>query len=304
MDFNNMVQIQLMLLSLILLGTFLKKKKVITKEGNKLLADLVMTVTLPCTIFKSFQMEFTVEILKSCLAIFVLGFVIQALIYLFNMFAFNYLPWEKKSIMQYSTLTSNAGTLGNAVTEGIFGSLGVLYSSFYLISQRTMMWSVGLTYFTKTDNRKNLIKKIATNPCMISVVLGLLAMIFQIHLPGFLNLTIKNLASANTPIAMMLVGGILADVPWKELIDKDTLYFTAIRLVLLPAVVYVLCMLFSMEGVVKGVAVALAAMPAASVVPAVSSKYGADSFFATKCLVFSTVCSLVTLPIWCIVLAM
>ena len=304
MDFQGMIEMQLMLLSLILLGTFLKSKGVITKEGNKLLADLVMSVTLPCTIFRSFQMEFTAEILKSCLVIFVLGFVVQVIIYLFNMVAFRHLAWEKKSVAQYSTLTSNAGTLGNPVTEGIFGALGVLYSSFYLISQRIMMWSVGLTYYTKADSWKSLVKKIVTNPCMISVGLGLVAMIFQIQLPGFINVSIKNVAAANTPIAMLLVGGILADVPWKEMADKDTMYYTVIRLVLLPALVYGLCALFSLEGTVRGVAVVLAAMPAASVVPAVTSKYGADAAFATKCLVVSTLCSLVTLPVWSILLMM
>ena len=36
-------------------------------------------------------------------------------------------------VLKYATMASNAGILGNPVAEGIFGSMGLFYASFYLI---------------------------------------------------------------------------------------------------------------------------------------------------------------------------
>ncbi len=55
-------------------------------------------------------------------------------------------------------------------------------------------------------------------------------MVTQIQLPEVLNVTIKNIAGANTFLAMALVGVILSRVKMKELVDRDTIYYAFIRL--------------------------------------------------------------------------
>ena len=54
-----------MLFSLMILGAFLKKKGIITDEGKRVIADLVIFVTLPCSIIESFEVELSMDILKS-----------------------------------------------------------------------------------------------------------------------------------------------------------------------------------------------------------------------------------------------
>ena len=48
--------------------------------------------------------------------------------------------------------------------------------------------------------------------------------------------------------------------------------------------------------------VVLAAMPAASTTAILAAKYGGDEVFATKCVVFTTLLSMVSAPVWCMVL--
>lgn len=50
-----------------------------------------------------------------------------------------------------------------------------------------------------------------------------------------------------------------------------------------------------------GVAVVLAGMPMGGTTPILAEKYGADSTFASKCTAISTVLSLITTPLWCLV---
>ena len=51
-----------------------------------------------------------------------------------------------------------------------------------------------------------------------------------------------------------------------------------------------------------GISVVLAAMPAASTTAILAAKYGGDEVFATKCVVFTTLLSMVSAPVWGMVL--
>ncbi len=107
------------------------------------------------------------------------------------MFLYNHYGDSKKKVLQYATICSNAGILGNPIAEGIFGQMGMMYASIYVIPQRIFMWSVGLTYFTEAPDKKTLFKKVATHPCILSVFIGFFLMVTQIQLPEVLNVTIK-----------------------------------------------------------------------------------------------------------------
>jgi predicted permease len=58
-----------------------------------------------------------------------------------------------------------------------------------------------------------------------------------------------------------------------------------------------------MEKTAAGVAIVLAAMPAASMTAVVASQYDGDVDFAADVVVFSTILSLIVLPIWVMVVA-
>ena len=49
-------------------------------------------------------------------------------------------------------------------------------------------------------------------------------------------------------------------------------------------------------------ALAEAGMPAASTAAVMAAKYQTDEIFATKCVVFSTLLSMITVPLWCLFL--
>ena len=56
-----------------------------------------------------------------------------------------------------------------------------------------------------------------------------------------------------------------------------------------------------MGELATGVAVVLAGMPMGGTTAILAEKYGADSAFASKCTALSTVLSLITTPLWCLV---
>lgn len=299
MDLSKLLTMQCMLVTLMFLGYFLMKIGMITSEGKKLLMDLVIYVTLPCSIVKSFIIELSEEIFRNCIQIFLISIVFCVLAWLLGKVIFPRYEEKRKKVLQYGTICSNAGILGNPVAEGAFGSMGLLYAAIYLIPLRVFMWSVGITYFTEAPDKKELVKKVVTHPCIVAVVVGLGLMLGQWSLPGFLGTTVSSLASANTSLSMMLIGTILCSVPWKEMIDRDSLYYCLVRLVIDPAIIWGVCILMGAESLVCGVSVLLAAMPAASVTAVMAAKYEKDEKFAARIVALSTIFSMVTAPIWC-----
>ena len=302
MDFSGLFEMQGTLFLIMLLGMFLRKKRIIHDGGKTMLSSLVIDVTLPASIIKSFEIEFNKEILISCMAVCIAAFLIQAGTAAMSSFLYPGFQGDRKKVLKYCTICSNAGILGNPIAEGIFGSLGLLYAAIYCIPQRIFMWTVGLTYFTEAPDKKTLLKKITTHPCILAVVIGLFLMIFQITPPEPLNSTIRTIGNSNTFLAMILVGTILADVRLKDLVSKDTCYYSLIRLFVIPLLVLIGCRIGHAESLVTGVCVVLSGMPAASTAAVMAAKYQTDEIFATKCVVFSTLLSMITVPLWCLFL--
>ena len=302
MNFENMFIMQGMLFALMLIGLLHKRTGLITDGNRGLLSGLVVNVTLPCSIIKSFEMEFDMEILRSCLAILLVALAIQVGAYILSLVLYPGLEPRHKKVLQYATICSNAGILGNPIAEGIYGALGLLYASIYLIPQRIFMWSLGLTYFTECPDKKTLAKRVATHPCIIAAVVGLILMISQRKLPPVVNDTVLSLANANTAVSMLFIGSVLAGVPFKSLWNKLTVYYGVIRLFFIPFLVWAGCSLFHLDPTVLGVSVVLAGMPAASPTAILADQYNCDAVFSAKCVVSTTLLSMVTVPLWCLFL--
>lgn len=94
MNLDGLYRMQGMLFSLMILGAFLKKKGIITDEGKRVIADLVIFVTLPCSIIESFEVELSMDILKSSAQALLVSCMVQVACYILNMVL--YPVWERK----------------------------------------------------------------------------------------------------------------------------------------------------------------------------------------------------------------
>ena len=300
MELSGMFTTQGMLLLLLVLGYVLTRIGIIPPDGKKLLSALTVNVTLPASILHAFQMEFDAEIARSCVAITLVGLCIQLGGAVLAQLLYRRAPADRRPVLQYGTLVSNSGILGTVIAEGIFGSLGVLYASVYVIPQRIIMWTLGVSYFEGTSDKKAALRRVAMNPCVLAVAAGLVIMLAQLHLPAVVSLTIKNVAGGNTMCAMMLVGTVLAQTDLKTIAEGQVLRYCVVRLVLMPSLTLLACRLAGVDGLVTSVAVVLSGTPAPTTVSALATKYGVGEQLAAKCVVASTLLSLATIPMWCL----
>lgn len=302
MGTTELISLQLRMFLIMLIGLFFRKREIISEKGKKDLTDLVIYLILPCNIVKSFQVSFTEETLKNFGTILLISICIQIFCAALAKLLYRKTPEGHKPVLMYATVASNSGFMGNPVAEGVFGQMGLALASIYLIPQRIVMWSAGVSYFTKGSNRKQVIKRVLTHPCIVAVFLGLALMLTGITLPSFLDAALKDIGNCNTAMSMLVIGTILADVKPRQMLDKSLLLFSVLRLVLIPLVVYIGCRLFITDSLVTGVSVLLAAMPAASTTAILAAKYEGDAVYASKCVVITTVLSLLATPLWSMIL--
>lgn len=298
----DLLNLQVMMFLLMATGVLLAKLGIVSRSGRETLTDLIINVILPCNIIQAFSKYFDKSVLLSGLQVLAIAIVLQLFSILISNYCYGFVPKRQRAVLQYGTVCSNASFLGNPIAEGLYGSLGLLYASIYLIPLRITMWTAGMSYYTDNADSKMMWKKLAKHPCIIATVAGILMMLTSLKLPECLERTINSLGSCTTALTMLLIGMILADADVKGMVSKITILYAFVRLIGIPAVVLIGCKLFAIEALSAGVVTILAAMPAGSTTAILAAKYQADEKFASQCIVFTTLLSMIMLPIWSIIL--
>lgn len=295
-EFLIMAEVQATLFVYMLAGFYAEKKGIMNPTMRKGMSDFLVGILLPCMVFQSFNQEFSAEKLRigglMVLVAFALSFFALGV---GKIFWKNYSP-DKKGIMQYGTLVANSGFAGLAVISGAYGAEGVFLASLFIIPNRIFMWTAGVSMFQEGEKGSSW-KVLLLNPGIIAVFLGLIRMIGNVPVPGFINSALDSLGSCTAPISMAIIGGILCHVDIKSVFNMDTLLASAVRLIFLPAVALIVLNAIQFPTLETAVAVILTGMPVGSTGAILAEKYGANGKFASQCVFVSTLLSLITVPV-------
>lgn len=289
------LNLQLEIFALTALGFFLGRKGTISKSTRKQLTSLVINVVLPCNIISSFEMKMSSSILKETGIALIISIFIQIFYYILNKFLYKRFDEDKQTCLKYATLCTNSSFIGLPIAGAMFGSIGLLYTSVALIPLRIVMWTSGISMFT-TTTKKDVIKKVLTHPCIIAVEIGVILMLLQLKLPLFLGNTINSLSNCTTAFSMLIIGFILSDVDFKNVFDIATVYYSVIRLIVLPVLFFIILKLLHIDSMVTAIIVVIAAMPAGSSTAMLAQQYDGNVEFGSKLVFFSTFFSLFTIP--------
>ncbi len=298
--FQSMLNNQMILLVYLAVGAMARKKGIIDESAKKKFIDFVLRITLPCMIFNSFNKPLTPDVLRQT----AMAFLVSLAVALISLFAgkviYNMYPPEKKAILQYATLVNNSGFLGLALVEGVLGNDGLLLASIFVIPNRIMMWTAGLSLFTKPqpgERKWDRWKSILLNPAMIATYLGLARRLIGIPIPDFVATSVAKIGAITSPLSMIIIGTMLVGLDVKTLVEPAILHLSFVRLIALPLVGFVIMRLLNIDPLLTAVALIMTGMPAGSTTPLLASKYGADEEFASRAVVFTTILSLITAPI-------
>ena len=306
-----MLRLQFIIFSLIGIGFVTRKKGIVSREGQRSITDLVINVVLPCNIVTSFVQELPDSALRDCVMIFLISVGMEIMCMLYARIAYRNVEANRQKCLTYGILVSNAGFLGNPVAEGVYGPMGLMLASVYLIPVRVIMWSKGIAIFSGESDRRQTLRKVVTHPCVIACMIGIVIMLADLlaHVsivPEWVFDMLQTVGRCNTGLSMMVIGMILSDIDRKQLMDKLVIRYTLERLIVIPGVLGMILLGLSRLGIVTGLApnlaVLLAAMPAPATTSMLSSKYNCAPDFATKKVILSTLCSIPTIFLWGLVL--
>ena len=296
---GELLNLQGQMFLLIIVGVILKKRGILVEKAKTILTDFLLYFILPCNIINSFRMKFSVETLGRFGMLLVCAILIQVVSYTLSRVLYKREPEAQKKVLQYVTIVSNSGFLGLPIAQEVFGSKGLMYASIFIVPMRVMMWTAGMACFTGESDKKTALRKVIVHPCIIAVYIGFFLLVSQLELPVTINDMLCGAGGCTTTISMIIIGLILAEVDVRHLINLAVLKTIFIRLIVLPFFALLIAKVLGLSELLTGVSVIMTAMPAGSTSAMLAAKYNGDYKFATKCVVCTTILSLLTIPIWC-----
>ena len=192
---------------------------------------------------------------------------------------------------------SNIGFMGIPVANAVLGQDSILYLSIFMAVFNISVFSYGTLLLQQGGGGRADLRKMI-NPGTVSAVAAILLYLLQVQLPDLLLQPVASIGSTTTPLAMLVIGASLSRQPIQEVLqEKSLLPFTLLRLLVLPAVTLLACRWLIGDPMLLGVLVLVSAMPVASNIVMICSEQGRDSAYISKGVFFSTVFSVITLPL-------
>jgi predicted permease len=202
-------------------------------------------------------------------------------------------PYEQK-VYAYSFVITNYGYLGYTLIEAVYGESMLADFMLFVIPFPIYIYTFGYSMLT---GGKNPFKKLI-NPIMIAILIGIVVGLTQLPIPNMVY-TVSSMASPCIgPLSMLLTGITLSRFSIKDmLVDKVTYIFCALRLLVIPAVVYLICRVAHLDAVLP-LAILLTCMPCGLNTVVFPQLVGEDCRPGARLALITHAFSLITIPFW------
>lgn len=308
----NAVQGVLTIVIMISIGYVLTEKKWFNEEISRVFAKLVTNVALPALMISDLMGSFTRDKLESLSKGLIAPFLSIAVCYVISVLVSKILKVQKSREGTFQSMFFNSNTIfiGLPVNLALFGNKSMPYVLLYYIANTVFFWTLGVYCISKDTPgehgsilSKATIKRIISPP-LLGFITAVILILLKIELPPFIMNTCKYLGSLTTPLSMIFIGISIHSVKLKELkIDKDVLGVLAGRFLVCPLIMFIMLILMPMPELMKKVFIMQSAMPVMTNAPIIAKVYGADSNYAAVMVTLSTILSMITIPIFMVVMS-
>ena len=261
-----------------------------------ILSVLLVNLLLPCKVFNTFSNNFTVAYFKEKYSLLIASLTLIAILLTLAFFlskALTKKPYERK-VYRYSIAIANYSYLGYVLIESVFGSAALTSFIFFGIPFIVYTYTFGYALLT---GGKNPLKRLL-NPITASIVLGMIFGLTGISLPDVLSRSVSMASACVGPLSMLLTGITLSTFALGELLlDKKAYIFSALRLVVIPGTVYLVCKLLKLDSVLPMMLI-ITCMPCGLNTIVFPRLIGEDCKPGARLALISHVFALATLPFW------
>ena len=301
MDYSAFLSVIATLFVLMLLGFVLGKLKILDEVASKKFSRLILTIAQPCLIIASLtKLEFSRENLFLGLSAFGMGFAFHLfMVLLAFLLVRGFRDLDEQKLSEFSMVFGNIGFLGLPILDSLFGDVGLFMGAFFVASFNVLIWTLGIVILAKgRDDIKVTVKKIFLNYGTVPCAIGLIIFLSGITLPTFATTTLNYLGNLCTPVSTLIIGGLIARSPIKELLLSGKTYFTALsKLVIMPSVICVIMKLIGFSDLWIIVVTTVTAMPSATTVSMMAETYNIKPAYSARAVGMSSVLSILTMPL-------
>ncbi|WP_270304988.1 AEC family transporter [Terrisporobacter petrolearius] len=298
MDIGVIVNQMLVLFIVMIIGYITNKKNILDVNVNKKISSLLLNITAPALILSSVVNRDKAGDPKLVVDIAVLAIILYAILPFLGIVLAKILkvPKEDENLYQFMTIFSNVGFVGFPVIESIFGSEAVFFAAIINLVFNVFCYSYGI-YLISESNKLSFDIKTLINPGIIVSIIAIIIYITNIEVPLVIKETTSMIGGITTPLAMMLIGSSLGEIPIKEVFLEKRLYpYTFIKQIIMPIIFFLILKPFVTNELILGIIIIVSAMPVATITIMFCNEYEGNISLASKTIFITTLCSIVTIP--------
>ena len=301
MDIQVILMQMVQLFLMIGLGYFLFKVKILDVELNKRLTTLLLAVTTPALIISSVLSTTEYLPFTDILFVFLVGILVYIVLPILGWILVKIMriPLPQQGLYIFMTVFSNIGFMGFPVMKAIFGNDAVFYTALFNMLFNLLVFSVGTGIMGYGTGRKmDFNPKDLLSPGVIASLVALVIYMAKIQFPNVISSTITMIGDITTPVAMLIIGSTLANIPLKEVFSELRIYpYTFIKQIIIPVLAYPVLRLFIQDPLILGVTLIMISMPVANSAVLFATEYDGDVSLAAKAVFMTTLLSIVTIPL-------
>ncbi|MDR0853733.1 MAG: AEC family transporter [Clostridiales Family XIII bacterium] len=301
---------------LVLIGFICSKVGWLKIEASKVLSKVVLNIAGPCAVIYALaSRDFT----SKDLLVISSMFLATVFIYFFSWVVANVftrvakVDKTERGVYSNFVIFANNGFMGYPVALAVFGLEGFFYIVIINLFMQFTLFTMGIYYARKDGQERSTeplppmtwglrIKSMMSMPLIGSLV-ALAIFVLKIDLPNEVLGVFEQLGNMMTPLSMFVVGIQLATSSFKKVASNVRLFaVSGVRLILIPAILLLCLLPFNLPPLLTAICALSAAFPAAAIPVTLAEEYGGDATLAAEGVFLSTLLSMITLPIACILL--
>jgi predicted permease len=200
---------------------------------------------------------------------------------------------------------TNTGFVALPVLQAIYGQRAVLPAAIATVFVAVVMFpaAVILLELGQRDAHGShttpmvTVKHVVLNPMVISTLIGMLLSVLDLRMPGPVTAYLNILADALTPCALFAIGLGLSIHGLRANIGRASL-LSAVKLVIMPLIVYGLSMSLGLDPLYTIAAVICAAVPTAKTAYILAGEYRCEEMLVASTISMTTLASIISLVVW------
>lgn len=283
------------------LGWCLTKFKVWNGDFLKTANSISFNILIPCNLFCNIYKANFTEVFDVKLLCFVLitvaiivgvGFIIVPILTKDR---------ARQGVVLQALFRGNFALLGLPLCEALAGEEGAQIASVFLaflIPAFNVLATVILSVYSKdkVESPAKILVKILKNPLIIGCALGLLFSFTKPYftIPNIVYKPLNDLKTIATPFALLVLGG---DFKFNSFVNniKPVIFTGLSRLILVPAIALIAAYFAGFRGLHIALIISTFGTPVAVASTAMTYKMNGDYDLACQVVVFTTLCSALTI---------